>query len=293
MNLEHVSSFVERTPSHLRVALWGKSVVEYWLQYFSHRRFPKNQEFYVVYTSMDHSIPFQPDSALYYWLVNLDFIPTSVRLQGVTSREFFDEIRHAYVDIAREGCAAFRETPTIMPYLSHNSGHALHAAHALLKPINCSPSLHTAVPFYAYNLGANYFPEKERELRECVGKVVSTVLKTKLHAMIDIAFGIFLARKMIADRLKLNFNDLESFFIGAQQRKDGIPYEHVYGMYHEITELQKTYQGNMSRIPKIMERYFQELGLPRVNRQRSNCLFDLEQKVLVYPSELRVRNGLL
>ena len=81
--------------------MWGWSVVEYWLQYFGNRRFPKNQEFHVVYTSNDHSVPYQPESALYYWLVNLDFIPTSVRLPGATSREFFDEMRHAYVDIAR------------------------------------------------------------------------------------------------------------------------------------------------------------------------------------------------
>ena len=108
----------ETTPHITNTALLGESVVEYWLHYFTNRRFPKNQDFYVVYTNMDHSIPFQPDSALDYWLVNLRFIPTSIKLGGAISGELFNNIRHAYVDIAKEGCAAFRGVPTIMPHFT-------------------------------------------------------------------------------------------------------------------------------------------------------------------------------
>ena len=293
MNLAGTAFFVKKTPSYIRTASLGESVAAYWLRYFGNRSFPKTQEFYVVYTSADHSIPFQPDSALNYWTCYLGFLPTAMRLGGATSGEFFGEIKHAFVDIAREGCAAFKAVPTIMPRLSNHSGHALRAAQALLKPVNCSPSLHTAGPFYAYNLAARYFPEKEPELRLHVGNVVSTVIKTKLHAMVDVAFGIFLARTAITDRLGLNFNDLEFFFTQVQQSKDRIPYEHVYGMYHEINELEKASAGEARTLPKLMERYFQEIGLPRVRREQSNCLYDLEQKVLVYPSELIVGSGLL
>jgi hypothetical protein len=287
MNIKKAVSYIENS------ALLGESVVEYWLHYFSNRRFPKNEEFYVVYTNIDHSIPFQPDSALDYWLVNLRFIPTSIELGDATSDEFFDDIRQAYVDIAKEGAAAFREVPTIMPHFNGHGGHSLHVAQTLLKPVNCSPSLHTATPFFAYNLHAKYFPEKEPELRRYVGDIVSTVIKTKLHAMIDIAFGIFLAQKAIGDRLRLNFNDLESFFTQEQKGKDKIPYEHIYRMYHEINELAKTKEGEEGKLLRIMERYFQEIGLPRVKREQSNCLYDLEQKVLVYSPELRVGKGLL
>ena len=130
MNLKETASHITNT------ALLGESVVEYWLHYFTNRRFPKNQEFYVVYTSMDYGVPFQPDSALDYWLVNLKFIPTSIKLGYAISGKSFDDIRHAYVDIAKEGCAAFREVPTIMPHFTEHSGHALHVAQTLLKPIN-------------------------------------------------------------------------------------------------------------------------------------------------------------
>ncbi len=293
MNLEGTASFVKKTPSYIRTASLGESVVAYWLRYFGNRRFPAEQEFYVVYTSMDHNIPFQPHSALNYWTCYLEFVPTAMRLGSVTSREFFGEIKHAFVDIAREGCAAFKAVPTIMPRLSDHNGHALHAAQALLKPVNCSPSLHTAAPFYAYNLAATYFPEKEADVRQHVGDVVSTVIRTKLHAMVDIAFGIFLARNAIEDKLGLDFVDLESFFTEVQERKDGIPYEHVYRMYHEINDLDRASGGGARRLPEVMERYFREIGLPRVRRERSNCLYDLEQKELVYSSELKVGNGLL
>jgi hypothetical protein len=57
--------------------------------------------------------------------------------------------------------------------------------------------------------------------------------------------------------------------------------------------LEKTKEGEEGKLPKIMERYFQEIGLPRVRREQSNCLYDLEQKVLVYSPELKVGKGLL
>lgn len=294
MNRKKTVSFVRNTPSYIKnTVLLVESALKYWSHYFSNRRFPKNQEFYVVYTNLDHSIPFQPNAALDYWLINCRFIPTSIKLADATSVEFFDDIREAYLDIAKEGVAAFREVPTIMPHFTEHSGQALHVAQTWLKPINCSPSLHTATPFFAYNLAVKYFPEKESELRQHIGDIVSIVIKTKLHAMIDIAFGIFLSKKTIKDKLGLDFYDLESFFIQEQKSKDRIPYEHIYRMYHEINELAKTKEGEEGRLPKIMESYFQEIGLPRVRRERSNCLYDFEQKVLVYYSNLKVGKGLL
>jgi hypothetical protein len=242
---------------------------------------------------MDHSIPFQPNSSLDYWLINFKLTPTSIKIGDATSSESFNNIRCAYVDIAKEGGAAFRQVPTIMPHFTEHSGHALHMAQTLLKPINCSPSLHTAAPFFAYNLGGKYFPEKEPELRQHIGDVVSTVIKTKLHAMIDIAFGMFLSKKTVEEKLGLDFCDLEFFFTQEQKSKDRIPYEHMYRMYHEINELAKTKNGEEGKLPKIMEHYFQEIGLPRVRRAQSNCFYDLEQKVLVYSPELKVGKGLL
>ncbi len=67
----------------------------------------------------------------------------------------------------------------------------------------------------------------------------------------------------------------------------------MYRMYHKINELEKTTEGKESKLTKIMERYFQEIGLPRVKREQSNCLYDLKQKVLVYSPELKVGKGLL
>ena len=274
-------------------ALLIESVMEYWSHYFSNRRFPKNQEFYVVYTDLDHSIPFQPDSALDYWLINFKVIPTSVKLGRSLSGGCFDDIRRAYVDIAREGVATFRKVPTIMPHFTEHNGRALRIAQTLLKPINCSPSLHTAAPFLVYNLGAKYFPEKEHELRRHVGEVVSTAIKTKLHAMIDVAFGLFLSKRTVEGKLGLEFCDLESFFIQEQKGKDKIPYEHVYRMYHEINELERKRAGVGVSLPEVMGSYFQKMGLPRVKREQSNCLYDLEKKALFYPPELKVGKGLL
>jgi hypothetical protein len=294
MNLKNKVSHVNKTPLYLKNSvLLGKSVAAYWWHYFGNRRFPGNQEFYVVYTNIDHSIPFHPDSALDYWLINLKFIPASMRLGDETSGEFFNKIRRAYVDIAREGSLAFREVPTIMPHFTEHRERALQVVQTFMKPINCCPSLHTAAPFFIYNLGLKLFPREEAELRRHVGDVISTVIKTKLHAIIDVAFGMFLARRIINNELGLDFHLLEDFFTQEQKTKDKIPYEYIYKIFRDICEVENTKEGKGGKLPTIMERYFQEIGLPRVGREKSNCLYDLEQNKLVYSHELEVGKGLL
>ena len=179
-----------------------------------------------------------------------------------------------------------------MPHLGEYDGPVPVLARSLLKPVNCSPSLHTAAPFFAYNLGAKYFPEEEPALRRHIGDIVSTVIKTKKHAMIDVAFGLFLVRRIVENNLGTEFRTLGSFFLQEQQKKDNIPYEHIFRMYREINELEKTMGGKAISLPEIMEGYFQEIGLPRVKRRESNCYYDLDKKALAYPAELKVGRGL-
>lgn len=287
-------SFLKKTPLYATsTALMGKSVVEYWFHYFSSRSFPKDQEFYVVYTNLDQDIPFQPDGAIDYWLINSRLIPVSLKLGVETSGELFRNIRHAYVSNVKEACAAFREVPTIMPHFTGHRVRALRTAQTLLKPINCSPSLHTTTPFFVYNLGAKYIPEKEPEMRRHVGDIISTIIKTKLHAIIDIAFGLFLAKRTIQDKLGLEFNDLEYFLTREQKEKDKIPYEQIYRIYREINALEEASAVKNNRLPDIMKRYFQELGLPQVKREQSACIYDLENKVLLRSPDLQVGRGFL
>lgn len=274
-------------------ALFAGSVIEYWRRYFSNRRFPKNQEFYVVYTNLDQAIPFQPDTALDYWLINFKFLPTSIKLGNTLPDERFSEIRSAYLTLVRQGVAAFRQVPTVMPHFAGSNSRSPLLAWSLLKPINCSPSLHTAAPFFIYNLGAKYFPEEEPGLRRHIGNIVSTVIKSKYHAMIDIACGMFLCQTVMEDKLGIDFHSLEAFFLQEQKTRDKIPYEHIFRMYREINELAKSKGANEANLPEIMESYFQEIGLPRVRRNESNCFYDLDRKALVYPPELKVGRGLV
>ncbi len=235
MNLKNKASLLKKKISYTRnKALFGGSTLKYWWHYFSNRHFSEDQQYYVVYTNLDNSIPFQANSAFDYWLINFRLSPIIKKLSDAVSGETLNDIRQAYVDIAREGCAAFREVPTIMPAFAQDGGHSLHLTHSLLKPINCSPSLHTVTPFFAYNLALEYYPEKESEFRHQIGEVISTVIKEKKHAMIDIAFGIFLAKRTVQGKLGLDFYDLESFFTDEQKKRNGIPYDRIYSIYHEL-----------------------------------------------------------
>ena len=274
-------------------ALLTVSIAEYWRRYFGNRCFPSDQEYYVVYTSLDHAIPFQPESAANYWLINFRFLPTAFRLGNILPDERFKAIRESYQEIVKEGIAAFRQAPTIMPHFTLNDSAAARSARTLLKPVNCCPSLHTTSPLFLYNLGTEYFPETEPILRKHIGDIVSTVIRAKFHALIDIAFGMLLTRRVLENRLGLEFRSLETFFIEEQKGKDGVPYEHIFRMYREINELEKTLGGNETSLARIMERYFHEIGLPRVRRRESACYYDLEKKTLAYPPELRVGQGLV
>ncbi len=272
--------------------LLGGSFVRYWGRYFGSRHFPENQEYYVVYTNVDHSIPFEPNSSSEYWLVNLRLVPTAVRLGDPSSGSDFAAIRTGYVEIAREGSSAFMEVPTIMPHFDRRAGAAARATRTFLKPINCCPSLHTAAPFFAYNAGSSHFPEKRELLRKCVADVVSTVIKSKFHAIIDVSFGIFVAQKAV-ERMGLDFDDLQSYFVQCQKARDQVPYDEVYRMYREIRDLAKVTNCKRIGTAELMRRYFQEIGLPRVGRQQSNCYFDLQSNGLVYAPELKVGKGLI
>ena len=246
----------------------------------------------MVYTNIDHSIPFQAHSSSEYWLVNLRLVPTAVRLGNPSAGTEFSAIRTALVEMAREGCAAFVDVPTMMPHFDGKAGAAASAKRTFLKPINCCPSLHTAAPLFAYNAGSNHFPEKRELLRRRVADVVSTVIRAKFHAIIDVSFGIFLAQKA-TERIGLDFDDLESYFTRCQKARDQVPYEEVFRVYREIRDLSKVRDCQKSGTSELMRRYFQEVGLPRVVRQQSNCYFDLESKALVYAPELKVGKGLI
>ncbi len=272
--------------------LLGGSVARYWGRYFGSRRFPPDQEYYVVYTNVDHSIPFQPNSSSEYWLVNLRLIPTATRLGNPMIGTDFTSIRGAYVEMAREGCAAFEKLPTIMPQFAGKGGAAVGLARAMMKPINCCPSLHTAAPLFAYNVGSRYFPGKREQLRQSVADVVSTVIGAKFHSIIDVSFGILLAQRA-AEALGLEFDDLESHFVQYRKGRDQVPYDEVYRMYQEIRDLSKGPNLPETGTVELMRRYFQEIGLPRVKKQQSNCYFDLKSKALVYAPELRVGKGLV
>ncbi len=246
----------------------------------------------MVYTNVDHGIPFQPNSSSEYWLVNLRLVPTAMKLGNPSICRDFAAIRRAYVEMASDGCAAFLDVPTIMPHFDGRESSTARLTRAFLKPINCCPSLHTAAPLFAYNAGSRHFPEEREQLRKCVADVVSTVIKAKFHAVIDVSFGIFQAQKAV-ERIGLEFDDLESYFVGCQRGRDRVPYDEVYRMYREIRDLSKAANLEENGTKELMKRYFQETGLPRVVRQRSNCYFDLESKTLVYTPELTVGKGLV
>lgn len=247
----------------------------------------------MVYTSLDHAIPFQPQSASDYWLVNFRFLPVSVKLANSLSKERFQAMRESYRELVTEGVAAFRQAPTVMPHFTLKDSAAARSARTLLKPINCCPSLHTASPVFLYNLGAAYFPEMEPILRRYLMDIISVIIKAKFHAVIDIAFGILLARRIIENRLGLEFRSMDTFFTHEQERQDGIPYQLIFTMYREIAVLEASMGGQSASLPLVMERYFQQTGLPRVRRKASACYYDLDKKTLVYPPELRVGKGLI
>ena len=259
------------------IALVSAAISRYWARYFSCRRFPDGQLYYVVYTEADDAIPYQA-SVGNYWTINLHLMASTLRIADQITAASFANVRRAYLGMASEAKAAWREAPTIMPRFDLPCGGPLRLTQSLLKPINCSPSLHAAVPFFLYNMAVRYRPEEAPRLASYVGEVVSTVLRTKLHAMIDIAFGMLLAKNAV-EEMGFLFHD------PYQQRLDGIPYEQAYRHYRAVKD-------SKAPLPLVMKRYFQKIGLPQVRREDSACFYEVETATLHYLPGSRNGRGL-
>jgi hypothetical protein len=280
------------TPVLARTQIFMKGVKDYCRYYFKGLDYPADQEFYLVYTNLDHKIPFNPEKAVAYWGIIAKSFIFQNRIGAVTPKGYYGEILDAFVDIAYEGRIAFREVPTILPRFKAHRNTLVAVIQKTLDPIRACPSLHVAAPFLGYNLGRKYLPGREQELRREIQDVILAIIGTKLHALVDIPFGMWLSKSIVEEKLQLEFDNLEDFFTNKKNSEE-IPYDYIFKVYHKIEGLAEKMPKNSGHLlPQIMELYFKEIGLPKVTRKDSNCFFDLEKRCLVSAKELKAGKGL-
>lgn len=252
----------------------------------------KGQEFYLTYTSRDHEIPLKPDGGVNYAAPYLDLISTTRRVAKVVPyKDDSWDIMKAFIQMSHECTNTYHEVPTIIPRFPNHNRKKLHALQRFLKPINCCPSMHTAYATFEYIVGMNYL-EKEKELRQHLENLVTTVIGTKLHAMIDVAFGMYISKKTIEEKLDLAGDCLEDFLTQKRQIDDKVPWEEISGIYYDVQALAESSKRTIRSLADLVLLYFQETGLPRITLDQSNHCFDLENKELVPIHEATIGKGM-
>lgn len=179
--------------------------------YFGAQRKAAEQPRYLVYTDLDAAIPFRPEADTLYAYMVTQVTTLAHELADVLPLR---EQRHAigaFTDMNTVGAEAFQRFPTVMPRFTDHARLGLRVVQALDRPLNCCPSLHIAYAIMIEDVATAAFsphPDKAAVLdavREVTGGMVDSVLYTKQHAILDVAFGILCARLVHERRFERTF----------------------------------------------------------------------------------------
>lgn len=208
--------------------------------YFGAQRRAATRERFLVYTDVDAAIPFRPEAdTLYAFMVTQVTHLASELADVLPRRELRDAIR-AFPEMNQVGAEAFRRFPTVMPRFTDHPRLSLRVVQALDRPLNCCPSLHIAYSFMIDDLaGAAFGPHDDKAealdaVRRVTAGMIDSVLYTKQHAILDVAFGMLCARVVHVRRSDRPFAD--PLAVLEPERADAeIPRDAIAALYEEAS----------------------------------------------------------
>jgi len=196
---------------------------------------------YLVYTDLDAAIPFRPEADTLYAYMVTQVTTLAHDLADVLPRKELKRTIGAFTDMNEIAGEAFLRYPTVMPRLTDHDRLSLRVVQALDRPVNCCPSLHIAYSVMIEDVAIAAFaphPDKARVLasvRAATRGMVDSVLFTKQHAILDVAFGMLCARVIHERRFDRPFPD-PTALLDPATGSDGIPYQAIADLYREACE---------------------------------------------------------
>ncbi len=219
--------------------------IGHWLrQYFGAQRRAINKPRYLVYTQLDKPIPFVPAEDILYTYMIAQIAYVTSELAGIVSARQMGHIARGFIKMNSIGVQAFDRYPTLMPRFLDHDRLSLKVVQRLDKPLNCCPSLHIAYSLFLDGVGVLLFKPQatKREVFESVRfstiGMFNSVLYSKQHSILDVAFGMLCARLVFEQWFDQPFDDFVSAF-PSMARDHPIPYEEIAGIYEEACAIQK------------------------------------------------------
>lgn len=229
---------------HPRKATAILQAIHSWQQdYFSAQSATKDLELYDVYTEQDRSIPFLPEEDIMYTYINTQIAIIAEELAKRISHKEIKQIAQGFLALNRLATQAFRNHPTVMPRYTDHNRISLRTIQRIDAPLNCCPSLHIAYSLFLDNIAEDVLLKRFSEnhifadLRYSTLRMFNSVLYTKQHSLIDVAFGMLAAKTIYEQRYQRPFNDLSGEFSSLQAAHPAINYDTIERIYREACAL--------------------------------------------------------
>jgi len=272
----------------LKFLLVLKAVGDWQRRYFGSQKDLADKPRYLVYTQLDNKIPFVPQEDILYTYMISQIAYVANELAGVVSARQMKYITECFIALNDIGVEAFYKHPTTMPRFRDHQRLSLKVIQHLDEPLNCCPSLHIAYSLLLDGI-AEFVIKPLRNRRDAFKSIrfstigmFNSVLYTKQHSILDVAFGMLCARIVFEERFDMPFNDFVSVFPSLEDDHP-IPYDDIVRIYEEALAI----RTSVDNLAEILGIYLEKHGFVTVEpgEEPGICYFDLEKREIVGPSE--------
>ncbi|MFH1828645.1 MAG: hypothetical protein ABH824_05280 [Nanoarchaeota archaeon] len=275
----------------VKSSLVGLCISDWFTNYFGAQKKTADDLHYLVYTKSDHEVPFKPEEDIMYTYMVSQLAYIGNELVKTCSLKNMKIVTDCFRRANRLGTEVFYRYPTVMPRFTIHDRISLKVIQDVDKPLNCCPSLHITYSLLLDNIGEKvvYLPEKNedawRSVRTATEEMVNSVLYTKQHSLVDVAFGMLTA-KMVFEQIfpDLKFNDFMDVYSEMQESNPDVSYDKIKLIYSQANDIQQMLKRSKSQddLSSIVGIYFKDKKFPLVNPGENNAYFD-QEKGLVIP----------
>lgn len=260
---EGLGRLLRRHPVHSKQVL--RAVGDWLVRYFWAQHDLAQGTAYLVYTEEDRAVPFVPEADTLYTYMIAQIAYVANGLAEVTSAREMHHISTGFVAMNDAGVTAFRRHPTLMPRFLDHDRLSLRVIQAVDRPLNCCPSLHIAYSLFLDGVAERFLRPHRRlapvfdSIRYSTVGMFNSVLYTKQHSLLDVAFGMVCARQVFERWFGQSFADFTDRF-GELARIHPIPYDVIDRMYREAWDLVRA-EGSLAA---ALGRYLSDHGFARL-----------------------------
>lgn len=248
--LERLGRLSLRHP--LKASLVMRAIVNWKSSYFQAQQETRSRTLYDVYTEADDAIPFHPEEDLMYAYMLAQLAIVADEIADIINYEEMKTVVQGFMELNAMATEAFHAHPTVMPRFTEHDRITLRIIQNLDAPLNCCPSLHIAYSVYLDNIAEEIILERAGKedvfngIRYSTLRMFNSVLYTKQHALIDVAYGLLCAEIMYERHYRHRFNDLTHEFGAMAQTHPEINYDRIRELFERSKFLLKRAEGDFT-----------------------------------------------